>query len=135
VAQRRSADRAGKRNHYLWVGLSTTVDRRWPWAVPPDAQTLLLVLDGTPLALPLERWEEGQGDDLYRPAAPTYAVRRASVSLDELARIASAASVEAQVVAGDGAALEYELWSGRWSDWSAFATQTSAEGRRVDARR
>ena len=129
------SNEAGKRKHYLWVGLGTTVDRLWPWAAPPDAQTLLLVLDGIPLALPLEPWEEGQGAALYRPAAPTYAVRRASVSLDELARIASAASVEAQVVARDGAALAYELWSGRWSDWSAFATQTSADGRRVDARR
>jgi len=128
------ANDAGKRKHYLWVGLGTTVDRRWPWAAPPDAQTLLLVLDGTPLTLPLEPWDAQRGEGLYRPKAPTYAVRRASVSLDELTRIAAAVSVEAQVVAPDGAAMTYELWSGSWSDWSAFVSGTVGE-RSLDAAR
>jgi len=117
----------GTRSHYLWVGFGTTVDRRWPWAVPPEAQTLLLVLDGTPLTLPLADWDAQIGAALYRPPAPTYAVRRASVSLDELARIAAATSVEAQVVTRDGAADAYQLWSGRWSDWSAFVAGAAGE--------
>ena len=121
------ANNGGTRSHYLWVGFGTTVDRRWPWAVPPEAQTLLLVLDGTPLTLPLEDWDAQIGAGLYRPPAPTYAVRRASVSLDELARIAAATSVEAQVVARDGAADAYQLWSGRWSDWSAFVAGVVGE--------
>jgi len=121
------ANNAGTRRQYLWVGLGTTVDRRWPWAAPPEAQTLLLVLDGTPLTLPLEPWDAQQAEGLYRPKAPTYAVRRASVSLDELARIAAAASVEAQVVRSDGAVDTYELWSGGWSDWSAFVAGVAGE--------
>ncbi len=121
------ANNGGTRRHYLWVGLGTTVDRRWPWAAPPEAQTLLLVLDGTPLTLPLEAWEPQVGAGLYRPPAPTYALRRASVSLDELARIAAATSVEAQVVGVDGAVDTYELWSGRWSDWSAFVAGAAGE--------
>ena len=128
------ANQGGTRRHYLWVGLGTTVDRRWPWAAPPEAQTLLLVLDGTPLTLPLEPWDKPAGAELYRPAAPTYAVRRASVSLDELARIAAATSVEAQVVRRDGAADTYELWGGSWSDWSAFIAGTTATPR-LGARR
>jgi hypothetical protein len=121
------ANSAGTRRQYLWVGLGTTVDRRWPWAAPPEAQTLLLVLDGTPLTLPLEPWDAPLGAGLYRPSAPAYAVRRASVSLDELARIAAAASVEAQVVRADGAVDAYELWSGSWSDWSAFVSGAAGE--------
>jgi hypothetical protein len=121
------ANNAGTRRHYLWVGLGTTVDRRWPWAAPPEAQTLLLVLDGTPLTLPLEPWDAQLGAGLYRPPAPTYAVRRASVSLDQLARIAAATSIEAQVVASDGAVDTYELWSGRWSDWSAFVAGAAGQ--------
>jgi hypothetical protein len=121
------ANTGGTRRHYLWVGLGTTVDRRWPWAAPPKAQTLLLVLDGTPLTLPLEAWDAQIAADLYRPPAPTYAVRRASVSLDELARIAAATSVEAQIVGEDGAVDTYELWSGSWSDWSAFVAGTAGE--------
>ncbi len=121
------ANSGGMRRHYLWVGFGTTVDRRWPWAALPEARTLLLVLDGTPLTLPLEPWDAPLGAALYRPPAPTYAVRRASVSLDELARIAAAASVEAQVVLGDGAVDTYELWSGSWSDWSAFVAGAAGE--------
>jgi len=128
------ANNAGKRQHYLWVGLGTTVDRRWPWAAPPDVETLVIVLDGTPLTLPLEPWGAQRGETLYKPPAPTYAVRRASVSLDELARIAAATSVEAQVVTSDGAALTYDLWSGAWSGWSAFVS--GADGARpLDASR
>jgi hypothetical protein len=121
------ANNAGTRWHYLWVGLGTTVDRRWPWAAAPEVQTLLLVLDGTPLTLPLEAWDGQQPEGLYRPKAPTYAVRRASVSLDELARIAAATSVEAQLVRADGAVDAYELWSGSWSDWSRFVASASPD--------
>ena len=127
------ANDAGKRKHYLWVGLGTTVDRRWPWAEPPDAQTLLLVLDGTPLTLPLERWDGQRGERLYKPPAPTYAVRRASVSLDELTRIAAAASVEAQVVAHDGGIASYELWNSHWGEWGAFVAAANASADRCDA--
>jgi len=114
------SNNGGARRHYLWVGLATTVDRAWPWAVPADAVTLLLTLDGTPLTLPLVEWETPDGAALYKTAAPVYRVRRASVSLDVLERIAAATEIEAQVVASDGSTARYELWSGRWSDWSAF---------------
>jgi hypothetical protein len=125
----------GVRRQYLWVGLGTTVDRRWPWAAPPDAVTLLLTLDGTPLALPLEDWDSLQGAALYRPPAPVYDVRRASVTVDEVARIASAKSVEALVVAGDGSVAAYDLWGGRWSEWSTFVTDVTAPARSLGARR
>jgi hypothetical protein len=121
------ANNGGVRRHYLWVGLGTTVDRRWPWAAPPEAATLLLTLDGTPLALPLGDWDSEQAAALYRPPAPTYAVRRASVTLDELARIAAAGSIQAVVVARDGSVSEYALWDGHWADWAAFVAQTSDE--------
>jgi hypothetical protein len=120
------ANDAGTRRHYIWVGFGTTVDRLWSWAAPPDSQTLLLVLDGTPLALPLESWDGREGEGLYRPPVPTYAVRRASVSLDQLTRIAAATAVEALVVAGDGNTAAYELWNGHWADWSTFVAGVGA---------
>jgi len=128
------ANMGGVRRHYLWVGLGTTVDRRWPWAAPPDAVTLLVTLDGTPLALPLGDWDAEPGAALYRPPAPVYAVRRASVTLDELARIAAATSIQAAVVASDGGVSEYALWDGRWSGWAAFVAEVSGE-RPLGARR
>jgi len=129
------ANNGGVRRHYLWVGLGTTVDRRWPWAAPPGAATLLLTLDGTPLALPLADWDAEAGAALYRPPAPTYAVRRASVTLDELSRIAAAASISAAVVAADGSVFDYSLWDGRWLDWAAFVARVTGESRPLGASR
>jgi hypothetical protein len=110
----------GARRHYLWVGLGTTVDRGWPWAAASDASTLVLTVDGVPLTLPLTDWEAEGDVALYETPAPVYQVRRASVSLDELERIAGAAEVEAQVVASDGSVARYDFWDGQWSDWTAF---------------
>jgi hypothetical protein len=111
---------SGTRRHYLWVGLGTTVDRGWPWAAASDAATLLLAVDGVPLTLPLAEWDAEGGSGLYRTPAPVYQVRRASVSLDALERIVSAVQIEAQIVASDGSVARYDLWDGRWSDWTAF---------------
>jgi hypothetical protein len=111
---------SGTRRHYLWVGLATTVDRGWPWSAPSEAATLLLTVDGVPVALPLVEWDAQTGADLYRTPAPVYQVRRASVSLDELERIIAATDVEAQIVASDGSVARYDLWDGRWSDWTQF---------------
>jgi hypothetical protein len=114
------ASTSGARRHYLWVGLSTTVDRGWPWATPGEAVTLLLTVDGIPVTLPLAEWDAEGGAALYRPPAPVYQVRRASVSLDELERIITATEIAAQIVASDGSAARYDLWDGQWSDWTAF---------------
>jgi hypothetical protein len=123
----------GTRRHYLWVALGTTVDRAWPWAAPPEAATLLLTLDGLPLALPLDAWSAPEGEALYSVPAPPYEVRRASVSLDELARIAAAGSIEASVVATDGGVASYELWDGRWADWQGFLAAVDPAGDFRDA--
>jgi hypothetical protein len=114
------ASTTGTRRHFVWVGLGTTVDRGWPWAAPSDAATLLLTVDGVRVALPLVEWDADGGAELYRPPAPVYLVRRASVSLDELERISGAAEVDAQIVASDGSVARYDLWGGKWSDWTPF---------------
>jgi hypothetical protein len=83
-------------------------------------------LEGTPLVLPLEDWDAQQGAALYRPPAPVHTVRRAGVTLDEVARIAAATTIEALVVARDGSVASYELWSGHWTDWAAFVADATS---------
>ena len=48
----------GTRRHYIWLGLATTVDHAWLWAEPGVPETLVLVFDGLPVALPLSAWDE-----------------------------------------------------------------------------
>jgi hypothetical protein len=124
----------GVRRHYLWIAFGTTVDRAWPWAAPPEAATLLLTLDGLPVVLPLDEWSASEGEALYSVPAPPYEVRRASVSLDELARMTLAQTIEATVISADGSVARYDLWDGRWSDWGRFlaAVDPAGESRDVE---
>jgi hypothetical protein len=125
-------NRMGAREHYLWVGLGTTVDRGWPWAAPESAATLLLVLDDMPLALPLTAWDAAAAP-LYDTPAPVYAALRARVTLDQLERIANAQSLEVEIVSEQGAVARYDLWGGAWADWNAFIAGVGDEPRRFGA--
>jgi hypothetical protein len=112
----------GARRQYLWLGLGTTVDRAWRSAAPSTAAKVVLTLDGQPMALSLAAWEGTAGAPAIETPAPVYQVQRASVSLDQLERLANAASIDVQIVTDGGAAEAYELWDGAWSDWQAFVT-------------
>jgi hypothetical protein len=114
-------DSRGRSRHYLWVGLGTTVDRTWHDVRATPASSLMLVVDGEPIALTLADWEDDARPELYDTPAPVYEVRRASVSLDQVERVARASSVEVHVVTDGGAVAPYELWDGAWSDWRVFA--------------
>jgi hypothetical protein len=118
----------GVRRHYLWVAIGTTVDRAWSDAALPEAATLLLTLDGLPLTLALDEWTASEGERLYSVPAPPYEIRRASVSLDELARIAVAGVIEASLIAGDGSVATYDLWDGQWSEWEGFVAAVDPAG-------
>jgi hypothetical protein len=96
------------------------VDREWSWAAPTAAVTLVLVLDGQPIALPLSPWDADVGTLPHDTPAPVYQMQRASVSLDQLERFASAKSIKIELIAADGATSSYALWDGAWSDWQAF---------------
>ena len=110
----------GTREHYLWIGLASTVDRAQRSLTPDAAVDLVLLLDGLPVELPLSVWGEGVSASLYDPPAPIHQVRQTRISLDQLQRIAQAESVELQIVTDTGNTTRYELWDGAWSDWSAF---------------
>jgi hypothetical protein len=42
------------------------------------------------------------------------------VTLDQLERVATASSIEVQVLTADGARESFSLWRGSWSDWLPF---------------
>jgi hypothetical protein len=110
----------GMRRHYLWLGLATTVDRAWLWAESSEPATLVLVLDGVPIALPLAQWDATEPG--FTTAAPTYATLRAQVTLDELERLATTSEIEVQLVSTAGAREPFALWRGEWADWLPFLT-------------
>lgn len=108
----------GSRRHYLWLGLATTVDHRWLWAERSQPATLVLVFDGLPVAVPLAPWDAAPPQ--FATPAPTYDVRRAHVTLDQLEHLATAGSIEVELLTADGVRTSFALWRGSWVDWLPF---------------
>ena len=125
----------GVRRHYLWVGLGSTVDRRWQSSTPATATSLVLAPDGLNVALPLAAWDAELPLSLHSTPAPVYQVQRAPISLDQLDRLARATSVNVIVVTADGSTAAYELWDGAWAAWEPFIAKTETTPRATDDRR
>jgi len=115
----------GTRRHFLWLGLGSTIDRPWNWGESSSPVTLVLVLDGEPVALPLAPWE-GSEDMSRHASTPVYQTQRARISLDQLEHFANAESIEIELIAENGAAARYELWDGTSSDWHTFVAGVQA---------
>lgn len=125
-------NRLGELSHYLWLGIGSTVDRELRGESAPDSTTLVLVVDGTPIALPLDTWDADFENPPYEAHVPIAGVRGARVSLDQIQRIAQAESVEVRVVTEGGATTRYELWHGSWLSWTNFPAERIE--RELDAR-
>jgi hypothetical protein len=115
----------GARSRYLWVGFGSTVDRAS--TAPATAANLVLTVDGVPFVLQLDSWDDPRAARAYETAAPLHAVRRARVTLDQLERLAAAASIQTEAVSADGAVARYDLWDGTWSQLQTFVLGLDAE--------
>ena len=110
-------NRRGVIESYVWVGAASTVDRAAIGEALPVPATLVLVLDGVPMHLPLEDWVAELAPP-YRVAAPVVASRVARVAAAQLSRIAAARTVEAHLATADGVERSYALWSGSYGSWT-----------------
>jgi hypothetical protein len=70
------------------------------------------------VAVPLAAWDDAP--PRFATPAPTYAVRRARVTLDQLEHLATAESIEVEVLTADGGRASFVLWRGSWGDWLPF---------------
>lgn len=116
-------NRMGAREHYLWVGMSSTLDRRFFGETPPDTTTLHLVVDGEPMTLSLSAWHDDIDTPPYAVGTPVHEHLRARVSLNQLRRIANADTVDVHIAAGDATSGHYRLWDGLWSELADFTTE------------
>ena len=114
-------NRMGNREYFLWVGLASTVDRKFADASPADADMLALIVDGQPMKIPLGEWNMTLDESPYRSTVPLYATHAAHASLDQIERIASANSVAVHIITSSGRTTQYQRWRGDWQTWSALA--------------
>lgn len=115
-------NRMGRREHFLWVGLASTVDRALADVSPAGVRTLALIVDGQPMTLPLRKWSMKLDESPYRSTVPVYATHSAHASLDQIQRIASADSVAVHIVTDSGQTTRYQRWHGTWQAWSGLAS-------------
>ncbi|MBT8077697.1 MAG: hypothetical protein KJO31_03930 [Gammaproteobacteria bacterium] len=108
----------GEREHYLWLGLASTVDRQFESVTPDTVDTMVLLVDGQPMILPLDNWVTSLDQLPYDTIAPLYATLAARASFDQIQRIASAESVEVHVITHDGSVERYRMWQGDFPSWS-----------------
>ena len=113
-------NRMGQREYYLWLGLASTVDHAFADVSPADAKLLAILVDGQPMMLPLTDWSEALDRPPYETVVPVYASLSARASLDQIQRIAGAASIEVHIISNSRSAARYRMWQGAWSSWSLF---------------
>ena len=115
-------NRMGERQYFLWIGLASTVDRELAGLVPMDASELVLIVDESPMVLPLITWDTALDISPYVSSAPVYATLAAHTSLDQIHHIANANVVELYFVVDAENTARYQRWQGEWMAFSDFAS-------------
>lgn len=114
-------NRGGAREHFLWIGLATTLDRERIAEPLPEASTLALIVDGLPMLLPLSEWNPDLEVPPYAGNTPVYLTLAARASADQIRRVAAAGSISVNIVTKSGKTVPYKVWSGERPGWAALA--------------
>jgi hypothetical protein len=116
-------NRMGRRQYYFWVGLASTIDQDYVQRELPDVDTLVLIVNGEPMLLPLSEWQMDLDAPPYQSSAPVYAVFSAATSISQIHRIADAEFIELYLVDGDDLDARYLPWDRLWVAWRGFPTE------------
>lgn len=115
---------SGTQELSLWVGLASTIDRRYLRENQPSGDELVLIVDGTKLRLPLIPWIHDQEHSPFPTPIPLSTALRAPVSQQQLQRIAQANTVDVELAYGATQALRYQHWQGQWLAWQHINLDT-----------
>ena len=119
-----SVNRQGFREHYLWIGLGTTLDRGYLAPEKSAPRALHLVVGGEPMEFTLGPWDTvvamTRTEPEYRTRVTLTSQWAARITLDQIARIATASIASAHVTDATGSQT-YSSWEP--GDWSRFLLQ------------
>ncbi len=120
-------NRMGAREHYLWLGVASTVDRT-PLGEQPLLPThIVFVADGLPMPLTLEEWDSTlTGSTPYSVANTPYRSLGSRVTQQQLAVLANAKQVRVYLQSSDMPSARYHRWTGQFSDWSKSSEVVAA---------
>lgn len=114
-------NRQGVREHYLWVGVATTLDRGFLAPAADAPQLLYVEVGGEPMELVLKPWRAhapAAAEPLYATDVPVRQELAARVTLQQLALLDAAPLVSIATAVDPGSTPRvYE----RWRDSASFA--------------
>ena len=112
-----TVNREGTRQTYLWFAVGTTIDRHLTGAHKPTLDTVVMLVDGTPMTFDLVAWDDASASSPYRPAIESYASYAARVTGSQVRQLASADTVEAYVTDLNGRSPIYVIVKGDPRAW------------------
>ncbi len=115
-----SVNRNGTAERYLWFGLSTTIDRPLTGAPPVETQTVILMVDGTPMTFELISWDTGAVATPYAVPVDGFASYAARVTVSQLRHVARANTVGAYVTNAEGRSPLFSPVDGSAAAWTGF---------------
>ena len=105
---------------WIWLSLSSSIDRTITGAPEPDVRSIVLLVDGVPMTLDLEPWSAAAGTQPFGTvAADSYAAR---ITNTQLQRIAGSGDLRALLVDPDTQTTEYALGTDTRASWDPVVT-------------
>lgn len=105
---------------YIWLALSSSIDRTLTGAKPPEVRAIVLLLDDVPMTLDLEPWSAAAGSQPFATASgDSYAAR---ITNSQLQRIAGAGDLRALLVEPDAQTTTYSLGTDTRASWDPVVT-------------
>lgn len=115
-----TVNREGSPGSFLWFAVGTTIDRHLTGAPKPTLDTVVLLVDGTPMTFDLSAWDNGAEASPYSLSIDSDASYVARVTSSQVRQIANADRVDAYVVDANGRSPTYSVVSGDPAKWLTF---------------
>lgn len=121
-----TVNREGARRSYLWFAVGTTIDRRITGADKPQLDTIVLLVDGTPMTFDLVPWDNSADASPYSLAIDSYVSYAARVTSSQVRQLADASMLQAYLTDENGRSPVYSVVQGQASDWVSYGRTAAA---------
>ena len=121
-----TVNREGARRSYLWFAVGTTIDRHITGADKPQLDTIVLLVDDTPMTFDLVPWDNAADASPYPMAIDSYVSYAARVTSSQVRQLANASVLQAYLTDENGRSPVYSVVQGQASDWLSYGRSSAA---------
>lgn len=114
----------GVPQNYIWFATGSTIDRRITNAPQPTFDTIVMLVDGTPMTFDLVPWLSAGKSEPYELPVNMTASYAAKITTSQIRQLANAQKIEAYVTDDNSRSPLYSLMKGARQDWLDFCCDT-----------